>query len=228
MIVAAPRRSQQLLDLVQPLLGDLQPLAVREQPLAALAPAELVGREVAGDAADPDDRDQRQQRDLALAGDEAADDHRGLAGRDEAEERAGLEEREQPDGEVGPLAERLARRPRAPARSSAAGSRRRRSAPRPRSRPARRSGTSASACGGGRSASPRAPTAAASQVNFTPRRRAWYRRRAGARALGVVADAEDGRAGAGDHRVRGARLRAAPPARARSAGTARARRARGR
>ena len=108
MIITAPWLGEQLLDLLEPLFGDLQPLAVGEQPAAALAPAELVGREVAEQAADPDDRDQHEQRDLALPGDQPADDHGGLAGGDEAEERAGLQERQQADGQVGPRPERLA------------------------------------------------------------------------------------------------------------------------
>ena len=61
-----------------------------------------------GHRAGPHDRDQHEQRDLALAGDEPADDHRRLARRDQADERAGLQEREHADGEIGPLAERLA------------------------------------------------------------------------------------------------------------------------
>ena len=111
---------EEVLDLLEPLLGDLQPLAVLEQPPAALAPAELVGRDVADDAARPHDRDQRQQRDLALAGDQAADDHRGLARRDEAEERAGLQEGEQRRRRGRSTCRAPGRRPRAGARSSAA------------------------------------------------------------------------------------------------------------
>ena len=116
------------LDLLEPLLGDLR-AAGRARAASRGPSGGRARRTVTSPAthARPHDRDQRQQRDLALAGDQPADDHRGLARRDEPEERARLEERERADDEVGPLAERLAGVLEQPARSSAAGSRRRRS-----------------------------------------------------------------------------------------------------
>ena len=139
----------------------------RSSQRAAEPAAERVGREVAGDRAGPHDRDQHEQRDLPLAGDEAADDHRGLARRDEAEERAGLEERERADDagrSTCPSAwpassssfSKFGQVDDADADQHGGGDR----------DAARRPGTSAPACGGGRSASPRAPPRAASQVHF--------------------------------------------------------------
>src|SRR3954468_13475742 len=52
---------EEALDLVEPLVGDLQPRAVLDQPLAAEVGAELVGGHVAEHGARPHDRDQRQQ-----------------------------------------------------------------------------------------------------------------------------------------------------------------------
>ena len=181
MIITAPWLREQPLDLVEPLLGDLQPLAVAQQPAAALAPAQLVGREVAEQAAHPDDRDQRQQRDLALAGDEAADDHGGLARRDEAQERAGLRGRRARRRRGRSTCRAPGRRPRAPSRSSAAGSRRTRSGRRSRSRPARAIWNQRCCLWRRAISQPASAAAAASQVNFMPRRRAGSRRRAGAR-----------------------------------------------
>ena len=59
-------------------------------------------------AHDPHDADQRDDADLPLAGDDAAEEDRGLARGDQADERAGLEERQRADEQVRPLAERLA------------------------------------------------------------------------------------------------------------------------
>ena len=70
---------EERLDLLEPLLGDLHARAVLDHELAAEPAAERVGRHVAEHRAGPHDRDQHHQRDLALAGDEAADDHRRLA-----------------------------------------------------------------------------------------------------------------------------------------------------
>ena len=81
-IVSPPRLSKKPSTWSQPVLGDLQALAVAQQPRAAEPAAERVRGEVAEHRARPDDRDQHQQVDLALAGDEAADEHRGLARRD--------------------------------------------------------------------------------------------------------------------------------------------------
>ena len=75
---AAPLEER--LDLLQALLGDLHPRAVADHEVAPEPAAERVGGEVARDRAGPDDRDQHEQRDLALPGDEAADDHGRLPG----------------------------------------------------------------------------------------------------------------------------------------------------
>jgi hypothetical protein len=56
---------------------------------------------------DPRDEQHRDEIDLALRGDHAAEDDRGLARRDQADERAGLQEREAADESVRPRAERL-------------------------------------------------------------------------------------------------------------------------
>ena len=53
----------------------------------------------------PDEADQRDQADLALAGDHAAHDDGRLPGSDEAHERAGLEKRQRSHEQVGPGAE---------------------------------------------------------------------------------------------------------------------------
>ena len=139
---------EEALDLLEALLGDLHAGAVADHEVAAEPAAEHVGREVAGDGAGPDDRDQDGQRDLALAGDEAADDHRRLPRRDQPDERAGLEEGEDADGEVGPLAERLAGLLDQVLDVRAARSRPRRSGPR-RARRARRATSVTRPCGGG-------------------------------------------------------------------------------
>ena len=81
--------------------------AVLDEEVAAQAAPEEVARAVAGDGARPHDRDQRDDVDLALAGDDAAEHHRRLARRDQADERAGLQERQDADEQVGPGAERL-------------------------------------------------------------------------------------------------------------------------
>ena len=99
---------EEALDLREPVLGDLQPLAVAQQPRPPEPAPQRVGRQVTGDRARPHDADQDEQRDLALAGHHAADDHRRLARRDEADERAGLEEGEHADDQVGPRPERAA------------------------------------------------------------------------------------------------------------------------
>jgi hypothetical protein len=80
---------------------------VPNEPRAPEPAAERVGREVAGHRAGPRDRDQHEQRDLALPGDHAADDHGRLARRDQADEGAGLQERRHADEQVGPGPERL-------------------------------------------------------------------------------------------------------------------------
>ena len=88
--------------------GDLHLRSVALEEPAAEPPAQVVAREVARDRAGPDDRDQRDDVDPPLAGDDAADEDRELARRDEADERAGLEERQRADEQVRPLAEALA------------------------------------------------------------------------------------------------------------------------
>ena len=97
---------EELLHLVEPVLGDLQPVAVAQQPRPAELAARRVRGQVARHRARPDDADQHQERDLPLAGDHAADDHGRLPRRHEADERAGLEEREDADHDVGPGTER--------------------------------------------------------------------------------------------------------------------------
>ena len=169
-IVSPPRLLEEPLDLVQPVLGDLQPLAVAQQPRAAEPAPERVGGHVAEHRAGPDDRDQHEQVDLPLAGDEAADQHRGLARRDQPDERAGLEEREHADEQVGPAARASSRRPRSASRCSAG-----RSTPVPTSTaPAVREHARAEldrgrACGGARTGSRRARRRSSSQPHFTPR-----------------------------------------------------------
>jgi hypothetical protein len=95
------------LDLLEPLLVDLHLRPVPQDEAATEATTDEEARGVAEDRRGPDDPDQHDQADLALAGDHAADDHDRLAGRDEADEGAGLEEGEDPDGEVGPRTQRL-------------------------------------------------------------------------------------------------------------------------
>ena len=99
---------EEALDLLQALLGDVDARAVALEEPAAQPAAEHEAREVAGDGARPDDRDQRDEADLPLAGDDAADDDRRLAGDEQTDERAGLTEREHGDEQVGPGPEGLA------------------------------------------------------------------------------------------------------------------------
>src|SRR5262249_38196970 len=98
--------SEEHLDLLYTRLGDVDPRPVSQQEIPAQPPAELEAREVAGDGARPDDRDQRDDVDPALTGDDATDEDHGLARRDQADEGARLQEREHGDEEVGPTAER--------------------------------------------------------------------------------------------------------------------------
>ena len=79
--------------------------AVAHEEAAAEPAAERVGGQVAGTAHAHTIADQHVDRDLPLAGDDAADQDGGLARRDEPDERAGLEEGERADEQVGPLAE---------------------------------------------------------------------------------------------------------------------------
>ena len=99
---------EEALDLLQPGLGDLDPRAVADEELAAQPAAEHVARHVAGHRRGPHDRQQRDDVDLPLSGDDAAEQDRGLPRRDEADEGAGLEEGHHADEHVGVRAERLA------------------------------------------------------------------------------------------------------------------------
>ena len=96
---------EERLDLVQALLGDLDPAAVADEELAAQAPAEEERGRVAGHRRRPGDGDDGEDRDAALTRDDAAEQQRGLARHDEADEGAGLEEREDADEHVGPRPE---------------------------------------------------------------------------------------------------------------------------
>ena len=69
--------------------------------------ADVEARGVAEHRAGPDDRDQRDQLDLALAGDHPTRHHDRLARRDESHERPRFEEGGHTDEGVGPRAERI-------------------------------------------------------------------------------------------------------------------------
>ena len=93
--------------LVEPLVRDLDARAVLLEEVAPEPAADEEARGVAEDRADPDDRDQRQERDGALACDHPARDHHRLARRNEPDESARLEEGHHADERVGPRTERL-------------------------------------------------------------------------------------------------------------------------
>ena len=160
---------EEALDLVQALLGDLQPLAVAQQPVAAELAPERVGGHVAGDRRGPHDRDQHEQVDLPLA---------RRPGRRPAprSRRARRARRTRPSR--GTRAGRRAgtstcrascRRPRSASRCSAGRSRRCRRARRRRRRARRPRARACRACGGATNRNAESATAASSQPHFTPR-----------------------------------------------------------
>ena len=67
------------LHLLEPLVRDLHARAVALEEAAAEPAPDVEARRVAQDRADPDQPDQGEQLDLALAGDRAAGDHDRLA-----------------------------------------------------------------------------------------------------------------------------------------------------
>ena len=91
---------------------------------------------VAEEGGEPGDGQQQHHVDLALAGDDAAEDHRELARRDQPDERARLEERERGDQQRRSSCRAPARGPRSPSRCR--GSRTGRRSRRSRSRRPRR------------------------------------------------------------------------------------------
>ena len=95
------------LDLLEPLLGDLEARPVPLEEAAAEAPADVEAGGVAEHCAGPDEADQRQQLDLALTRDHARRYHDRLAGRHQSDERARLEEGGGGDQRVGPRPQRL-------------------------------------------------------------------------------------------------------------------------
>ena len=187
--------------------------------------AERVGREVARTAHAQTIAISTSSEICALAGDEAADDHRGLARRDEADERAGLEEREHADEQVGPLAERRARVLDQLLEVRQLDRRRRRSATRAGDRDAAGDQEPALPCLRRRAIRQPASATARERASVHFMRRATAAdggvdgsaatraASAAARARprsGVVEEAEHGRAGAGHQRVLGAASRATP------------------
>ena len=157
--------------------------------------------EVAGHRARPHDRDQHEQRDLALAGDEAADDHGRLARRDEADERAGLQEREHADEQVGPRPERAAGVLEQLLEVRQLDRRRRRSARRPRRRASRRSAVQRPSllAAGDQEARP-ARRAPSSQPHFIARLRGDRARQRGGRARARCSGSSNSRTRSGRSR----------------------------
>ncbi len=90
---------------MEPLFGDPEPRPVPDQEAAAEPGAEHEADRVAEEGGKPGDPEDQRKRDVALAGDCAAEQHRELAGGDQADESPGLEEGEDADQEVGPRAE---------------------------------------------------------------------------------------------------------------------------
>ena len=95
------------LDLLEPLLRDLEarPVALEEAAPEPAADVEAGG--VAEDGAGPDQPDQREQLDLALPCDNAGRDHDRLAGRHQPDERSRLQEGSHAHQRVGPRTQRL-------------------------------------------------------------------------------------------------------------------------
>src|SRR5205823_1596040 len=87
-----------VLDMLEALLGDPQTLPVAEHELAPNSPPDQEAQAVAGHRADPDDPDERNDRDRALARDDAAEDDRELPR---------LEEPHHADERVSPLSKRI-------------------------------------------------------------------------------------------------------------------------
>ena len=107
-IALPPWRSKNPSTCSQALLGDPHPRAVLDQEVAAEPAAEQKLATVAGHRAAQTIAISMKSVDLALAGDDAAEDHERLAGRDEPDERAGLEERHHADEDVRPWPSALA------------------------------------------------------------------------------------------------------------------------
>jgi hypothetical protein len=98
----------EVLDVLDPLLGDLHPRPVLDEELTPEAAPEREADEVARDGREPCDRDQQDHVDLALAGDEAGDHDRRLPRDQQADERPALQEAQHADEQIGPGAERRA------------------------------------------------------------------------------------------------------------------------
>ena len=112
-IVSPPWRSKKPLDLLEARLGDLHPRAVAHEEVAAEPAAEVVARDVAGDRAEPHDRRSARARDLALAGDHAADEDRpSRPGATRPTNAPVSRNAMHADEQVGPLARAPRRRPR--------------------------------------------------------------------------------------------------------------------
>ncbi len=93
------------LDLLETIVRDPHLRPVAEHEAAPRPPADEEARRVTRPGAEPHDRDQQRDRDLSLAGDGAAEDHRGLARKDQADEGPRLEEREHANQCIGPVAQ---------------------------------------------------------------------------------------------------------------------------
>src|SRR5581483_1513223 len=93
------------LDAGEALARDPERWAVAEHEVAPQPPPEQEARRVARPGADPDHRDRRHDRGLALAGDRPAEQDGGLAGQEQAQEGAGLDERGEAHDRVDPAAE---------------------------------------------------------------------------------------------------------------------------
>src|SRR5439155_6629957 len=96
------------LDLLDALRCDLEAGAVAQHEVAPEAAPEQERGEVAGDRRRPDHRDEDDDRDLALAGHQAADEDERLPGREQADERPGLQEGHHADEQIRVSAERRA------------------------------------------------------------------------------------------------------------------------
>ena len=87
---------------------DSQPRSMLQDERPTEPAAEHEADRVARRCREPDERDQRQQLDRALRGQDAADDDRGLAGHEQPHHGSGLEERQPADQEIRPGAQSCA------------------------------------------------------------------------------------------------------------------------
>ncbi len=94
------------LNLLEPRFGDLQACAVLDHELAAESAAEPEAHRIAHEGGKPDEADQETDVDLALAGDNASDDHGCFARSDQSDKGPGFQERQNRDEQVRPLPER--------------------------------------------------------------------------------------------------------------------------